>query len=186
MENSINFKNRNIAITDLETTGLDLTKHEIIEIGLVLVRQPDLEIIDTLAIKVRPDNIIQADPKALEINGYKDEDWSQAYTLKEAMTTYMSKVENSIFCAHNTSFDLPFLKQACVKTNISNTLDYHCIDVPTLVWLKFRNSELERLNLSKVAEFMGLHPEPDVHRAINGAMLAYEVLKKIVLEGTNH
>lgn len=181
-ENSLNFKNRNIAITDLETTGLDLTKHEIIEIGLILIKQPSLEIIETLDIKVKPENIEKADPKALEINGYKYEDWLQAYTLKEAIKIYMSKVENSIFCAHNTSFDLPFIKQACLKTNISNTLDYHCIDIPTLAWFKFRNSELERINLSKIAEFLGLNPEPAIHRAINGAMLGYEVLKKIVLE----
>jgi len=43
VEEILNFKNRNIAITDLETTGLDPLKHEIIEIGLVLVKQPKLQ-----------------------------------------------------------------------------------------------------------------------------------------------
>jgi len=32
-------KNHNLAFTDLETTGLDAHKHEIIEIGCLLARQ---------------------------------------------------------------------------------------------------------------------------------------------------
>ena len=181
MEITPNFKNRNIAITDLETTGLDPLKHEIVEIGLVLVKQPDLQIIYKLDIKVKPESISTADPKALELNGYSEGEWRHAYKLQEAMKLYMEKVKDSIFCAHNVTFDLPFIKAACIKTGITGTLDYHCIDIPSLVWLKFRDSKLERMNLSSLAQFIGLKPEPNVHRAINGALLEYEVLKKIVL-----
>ena len=176
---NLSFKNRNIAITDLETTGLDPLKHEIVEIGLVLVTQPELEIIDTFDIKIKPENLTLADPKALEINGYNHNEWLQASSLKEAMGIYLSKVKGTIFCAHNITFDLPFIKQACIKTNLDFTPDYHCIDIPSLAWSKFRNSELEGLNLSKLAEFMGLKPEPETHRAISGAMLAYDVLREL-------
>lgn len=173
------FKNGNIAITDLETTGFDPLKHEIIEIGLVLVKQPSLEIIDTLDIKVTPENLDLASPQALEVNGYNQKEWAQAYDLKKAMGIYLPKVKNAIFCAYNVTFDLPFIKQACIKTKSDFTLDYHCIDIPSLAWSKFRNSELEGFNLNKLAKHMGLKPEPTVHRAINGAMLGYEVLKKL-------
>lgn len=182
MDNTLNFKTRNIAITDLETTGLDPLKHEIIEIGLVLIKQPSLEIIETINIKVKPQNIETASPEALELNGYKAKEWENAMKLKDALTIYLEKTKDAIFCAHNTSFDLPFIKQACIKMKLTSTMDYHCIDIPTLVWLKYRTSDLEKINLSKVAEFIGLEPEPTIHRAINGAMLAYKILKKITLE----
>jgi len=182
MDDVLNFKNRNIAITDLETTGLDPLKHEIIEIGLVLIKQPSLEIIETIDIKVKPQNIETASPEALQLNGYKTKEWENAMELKDALTIYLEKTKDAIFCAHNTNFDFPFIKQACIKMNLTNTMDYHCIDIPTLVWLKYRTSSLEKINLSKVAEFIGLEPEPAIHRAINGAMLAYKVLKKIILE----
>ena len=182
MDNALNFKTRNIAITDLETTGLDPLKHEIIEIGLVLIKQPRLEIIETINIKVKPQNIETASPEALQLNGYKAKEWENAMELKNALTIYLEKTKDAIFCAHNTNFDLPFIKQACIKMNLTSTMDYHCIDIPTLVWLKYRTSGLEKINLGKVAEFIGLESEPAIHRAINGAMLAYKVLKKIILE----
>ena len=182
MENIQNFKTRNIAITDLETTELDPFQHEIIEIGLVLVSQPELEIIETLDIKVKPDHIETAWPKSLQINGYKEENWRQALDLKEGLKAYLQKTGNAIFCAYNAGFDFPFIKEACRKTELALTLDYHCIDIPTLVWSKFRTSTLEKMSLSSVAQFLGLAPEPKLHRAINGAMLAYEVLKKITDE----
>lgn len=180
MENIQNFKTRNIAITDLETTGLDPLRHEIIEIGLVLISQPELKIIETLDIKVKPERIETATPEALQINGYREEDWENALSLQDALPAYLKKAAGALFCAYNTHFDLPFIKQACFKTNIPLALDHHCIDIPTLVWSKYRTAELESMKLSKVAQFLGLAPEPELHRAINGAMLAYEVLKKIL------
>lgn len=180
MEQILNFRTKNIAITDIETTGLDPLKHEIIEIGLVLIKQPGFEIIDTLDIKVKPENINQAAPEALELNGYKPEDWLDAVSLQEAMSKYLEKVVNAVFCAYNVSFDFPFLRQACVKTGLQMTLDYHSIDLPSLVWARYRKAGLDSLKLKKVAEFMGLQPEPEVHGAINGAMLNLELLKKLV------
>jgi len=181
VEEILNFKNRNIAITDLETTGLDPLKHEIIEIGLVLVKQPELEIIDTLGVKVKPTNRSNADPKALELNGYSEHEWHNALSLTEALTLYFGKAKGSIFCAHNVTFDLPFIKSACLKTGITNTLDYHNIDILALAWSKFRKSKLERVNLRKLAAFMGLKPEPQVHRALNGAELEYRILKRLTV-----
>jgi DNA polymerase III subunit epsilon len=179
MKNILNLKTKNIAITDLETSGLDPYRHEILEIGLVLIEQPSFDIIDTLDIKVKPQNISTASSEALRINGYNEQDWKNAIPLREAMTRYFNKVKGATFCAYNVSFDLPFILQATKKTNIPSLLDYHTLDIPSLVLKKYKATELKRLNLNYVAGFLGLTPEPSIHRAINGAMLAYNVLKKL-------
>lgn len=180
MEKAVFFGSRNIAITDLETTGLFVDRHEIIEIGLVLINQPDLEIIETFEIKVKPANISTASDFALNLNGYNKKDWKNAPDLSEALQQYLNKTKDAIFSAYNVQFDLPFIKQACMKTGLPYSLDYHCIDIPTLVWKSLRESKIERLNLNYVAQYFGLEAEPRVHRALNGAMLAYKVLKKVV------
>ena len=51
------------AILDTETTGLDPTKHEIIEIA---VKSP----LGTFHSLVKPQRLDLAEPKALELNGY--------------------------------------------------------------------------------------------------------------------
>ena len=56
-------RKHNFAFIDIETTGLNLRKHEIIEIGVVLTT-PTLEIIEEFEIKIKPENIESADPVA--------------------------------------------------------------------------------------------------------------------------
>jgi len=61
------------SVLDTETTGLNLNRHEIIQVGLIeyeISDQGDLRLIWEHDHKIIPTNIATADPKALKINGY--------------------------------------------------------------------------------------------------------------------
>ena len=174
------FFKRPLAITDVETTGLDVRRHEIIEIGLVLVDQKTFEIVDTLDIKVAPTHIETADPKSFLISGFRSDHWTEATPLKEAMEQYSAKTEGSVFASWNITFDWQFIEEAFRTTGVHDGMDYHRIDIPSIAWLKFRDKGLERVRLSEICKLLGIEPEPLPHRAINGAMKAYEVLKKLI------
>lgn len=174
------FISRPIAITDVETTGLDPAMHEIIDIGLVVVNQKTLEIIETLDVRVKPKNIKTATSFALNLNGYNEADWQNALTLQEAMRLYSAKTEEAIFAAHNVTFDWSFIFEAFNKTKIRNLMDYHRIDLFTMAWLKLKDSGLKKFNGDAIAKHLGLKEEPLPHRGINGAMKAYEVFKKLI------
>lgn len=171
---------RPIAITDVETTGLDPTIQEIVEIGLVLVSQQTLEIIDTLDVKVQPEHPETATEFALKLNGYNATDWQNALTLQAAMSLYSEKTKDAIFCAHNVTFDWSFILEAFKKTGVKNLMDYHRVDLFTMAWMKLRNSGLEKFNMNEVAKHLGIPEEPMPHRAINGTMTAYEIYKRLV------
>ncbi len=171
---------RPIAITDVETTGLDPQKHEIVEIGLVLIDQETGEVIDTLDIKVRPEHIETADEVALKLNGYNKADWQDAVSILEAIALYGEKAQNAIFCSHNVTFDWSFILEALKKAGLKSTLDHHRLDLFTLIWSKTKDSKIESFSLSRVAQFFGLPEEPLPHRAINGARTAHEIFKKII------
>ena len=173
---------RPLAITDCEMTGLDPRRHEIIEIGLVLAHPRTLDIIDTLDVKVKPEHIETADPDALKINGYNEGDWKDALTLQVALAQYATKTANGIFTAQNVSSDWSFIDAAFEKTQLWNRLDYHRIDTFAIAWAKLRHSGLKEFNLVSIAEFLGVPKEPLPHRAINGAMCAYEIYKKLMLQ----
>ncbi len=170
---------RPIAFTDVETTGLDEIKHEILEIGLVLVDQQTGEVIDTLNLKVKPEHIETADETALKVNGYDAGDWQDAIPIIEAMALYGEKAKDAIFCSHNVTFDWSFIAVAFKKASLKSPLDYHRLDLFTLIWAKTKGSNIESFSLSKVAQFLGLPEEPLPHRAINGARTAHEIYKKI-------
>lgn len=172
---------RLIAITDLETTGFDSVRQEIIEIGLVLVNQQTLEIKDFLDVKVQPEHLETADPESLKFNGYNAADWQNASTIKAAMLLYSAKTRDAIFCAYNIVFDWPFILEAFKKTGVDILFDpYHRFDLPSMVWGKLQNSGLERLKMDKVAEYFGIPEEPKPHQAFTGAMMAYEIYKRLV------
>jgi len=171
---------RPVAITDVETTGEDAEIHEIIEIGLVVVNQRTLEIIDTFETKVKPEHIETAEEAALKKNGYNAADWQNAISLKEAMTIYAPKTKDALFGAHNVFFDWSFIFAAIKKTGVKNVMDYHHIDLFTMAWLKLQNSGIEKLNMNEIAKFLGIGEEPWPHRAINGAMKEYEIYKRLI------
>jgi DNA polymerase-3 subunit epsilon len=176
----LNFFERPIAITDLEMTGLDPDIHEIIEIGLVVVRQDTFEIIDTLDIKVRPERIETADPAAIKVAGYKSEEWGDAVSLKEALMLYAEKTKDAVFCAQTINNDWAFLSRAFKSTDVQHSMDYHMIDIPSIAWEKLRGKGVDKVRLGSMAQYFGIPREPEVHRAMNGAKLAYEVLKKLI------
>jgi DNA polymerase III alpha subunit (gram-positive type) len=175
----MDFKDRPLAITDLEMTGLDHSVHEIIEMGLVVADSKNCRIIDKLDVKVKPEHPETADATALAVNGYKAEDWNGALTLKEAMELFAAKTKDAIFCAHNVTFDWAFMHEAFKKTGVRNQMDYHRIDLLSLAWAKLKDSELRTFRLNGIAKFLGITEEPNPHRAINGAMTAYEVYKQL-------
>lgn len=167
-----------IAMTDAETTGLDPRKHEIIEIGLVVFEsEAPFTIMDTLDIKVKPEHIETASPEALRINGYKEEDWKDAVSIDEAMEMYRSKARGCIFAAHNVIFDYSFIGPAPKKFD---DFDRHKIDTFSLAWAKIPHDKMKYWSLKSICEYLNISPEPEIHRAINGAMSAYRVYVELM------
>lgn len=175
----MNLSDRNIAITDLETSGDVFGMHEILEIGLVVVNPKTLEIIDKLNVKIKPEHIENAVPAALERNGYEEKNWSNAVSLKEAIEQYASKTHYAIFYAYNVSFDWGFMSDAFKKTGVKNMMDYHRIDLMSMAYLKYKD-ELKSLSFNSVSELIGIPKEPMPHAALNGAMQAYYLLKNLI------
>lgn len=176
----MDFNSRPLAITDFEMTGLDSQRHEIIEIGLVLVNQKALKIKKILDLKVEPQNLKTADPEALKVAGYNKKDWAKAVSVDTAIQKYLEIAKDGILCSWNVANEWNFLEAALRKTKLNRTLDYHSLDLFTFSWMKLKNSELKDFGLRHVCKHLGIKPEPKPHRAINGAMKAYEIFKKLM------
>ncbi|PCI20666.1 hypothetical protein COB64_01720 [Candidatus Wolfebacteria bacterium] len=180
-------KRHNLAFLDIETTGLDPEKHEIIEIGVVVVRQalnpdgsPSLEVIDELEYKVKPERIQDADPRALRVNGYNPSDWVFAYTLEEAMKALSEKTKDAIFVAHNVTFDYSFIERAFRTTGVENKMHYHKMDTISIAFaLLHKKDDIERFSLQKLTQYFGVENKKS-HTALSDARATYEVYKKLM------
>jgi DNA polymerase-3 subunit epsilon len=178
-------KKHNLAFVDVETTGFDPEKHEIIELGLVLVRQKgdagkEFELIEELEFKIKPEHIDSADPQALKVNGYDPSAWIFGNTLAEAMKAFAIKTEDAIFVAHNVTFDYAFIEKAFKQTEIENKMFYPKIDTISVAFAKLHaNPRIDKFRLQKLCEFFGIE-NARAHSALSDARALYEVYKKLM------
>ncbi len=169
-------------MTDLETTGALASLQEIIEIGLVVFDPITFKILDTMNANVKPEHIETATPEAIAYNGYTPENWMDALALAEAMKIYGEKTQGAVFCSYNVSFDWAFIAEAFHRSNLPNPMmtreNHDRLDVLTLAWDRGLKRE-KSFSLRSDCTLFGIPPEPDPHSALNGAMTAYELWRKL-------
>lgn len=178
---------KNLAFIDVETTGLDCDIHEIIELGVVVVRQqgiengnPLFEIVEEIDLKIKPENIGNADPVALRVNGYNEIDWIFACTLESAMKILNEKTKDAIMVAHNITFDASFIDKAFKKTNIKNNMHYHKLDTISIAFAKLHlNEDVDKFSLHFLATHFGILNKK-AHSALSDARTTFELYKKLM------
>lgn len=168
-----------IALLDLETSGLDPTKHDILELGMVVFDSETFEILHTFDSKVALFSPERADPKALEVNGYTKEAWKDALSLREVLCRIAPLTRDATFCANNVCFDWAFFKEGCEKTASPITFSYRKVDIFSVAWAKMPHT-MASWSLKNICIALGIEPEPEVHTALAGATKAYEVYKKLM------
>lgn len=174
-----NWRTTNLAFVDLELTGLNPHVHEILEIGLIRVKQPKLDVIEEWETKVKPEHIETADPDSLKVNGYTDEEWKDAPTLDEALKIFLPKVEGAILVGQNVAWDWWFLKEALLARNIPTPFVRQLLDIHSIAYAKLKNAPIEEFHLGQIADYLGIS-QPERHRALADARRAYEVYKKLL------
>lgn len=171
-----------IALTDLETSGDVPGVHEILEIGLVVFDLETFEIKDTLDLKVKPERIENAIKAALDYNGYTPEKWKGASSLEDVIRQYGEKTKDCIFCSYNVSFDWGFINEAFYNAKIENPMstlaNHDRLDLLTMAWMKGLKEE-GSLSLKTACKLFDIPSEPDPHSALNGAMTAYKLFRKL-------
>ena len=151
-----------LVFIDIETTGFDVSRHEIVEIALITEWGGD---IDRWHARIRPRHIWSASPKALEINGYSEEAWEDALTLKEAVFQIAARIPDRCYLVgYNPSFDWGFVQKALKESGHFRRRIY-LIDVMTLVFEHCIPAGQPHLSLVATREFLGM-PLEGSHRAM--------------------
>jgi DNA polymerase III epsilon subunit family exonuclease len=103
------------AVVDLETTGSVIGVDEIIEIGLVIYR--DGEVQDRFETLVWSDRDIP--PWVARLTGISNSDLEGAPTFSDVAETVASMLDGNVFVAHDIRFDLPFLRWEFARRGVA-------------------------------------------------------------------
>lgn len=176
-----------LAFVDVETTGLDSDKHEIIQLACVLAKQtprtgkgPEVTILEEFELKIAPTRLQDAEPDALRVNGFNEMEWMFAVDLKNAMEHFAKKAKGAIMVAHNLCFDFAFIDKAFKTTGVENTLHFQKIDTLSLAFAQHYNkAEVDKYSLRYLCELYGVKNER-AHTALADTKALYEVYKKMM------
>jgi len=171
------FRDRPLAITDIETSGLDASVHEILDLALLIVDQSTLKPIDEYHTRIRPRNIATAAKRALEVIGYSPRAWSDASDLETALTVYSQKAANAVFCSYNMYLAYSFLDAGFKATGVEDPTDYHRLDLFSLAWSRLG---MGSMNLDTICRRLDITPEPFPHKAAQGVAKQLQVLRALL------
>ena len=145
---------------DIETTGLDKSRDQIIEIGAVLMK--DGEVLDKFAAFGDPGH--RLGPKTVSLTGITDEMLKGAPKPEDTVRAFLDWAGDKPLVAHNASFDVGFIKEYCKRLGI----DYAPLWMDTLVLAQYLCPQLANHRLDTVASHLNL-PEFQHHRAYDDA-----------------
>ncbi|MGB0925180.1 MAG: exonuclease domain-containing protein [Minisyncoccia bacterium] len=176
-------KNKKLAFIDIETTGFDPEKQEIIEIGVVIMNQTNGvlgDMVEEFELKIQPTKLENASAEALAINGYNEAEWMFASTLEQAMTVFAEKTKDCVMVAHNVAFDYSFIAKAFSTTGIENKMFFAKLDTISFAHAKLHKlADAPRYNLASLCEYFGVE-NSRAHTALADTRATVEVYRKLL------
>jgi DNA polymerase III epsilon subunit family exonuclease len=165
-------------VLDLETSGgSPRLGAGITEIGVVKVKGG--EVLGTFQSFVDPGHSLPV--FITQLTGISDEMLISAPFIDEILPTlfeFLGSADETVVVAHNSPFDLSFLKAAS-KTHEIQWPDYLTVDTARLARAVLDRDEVINCKLSTLADFFGASTPPN-HRALDDALATVDVLHGLI------
>lgn len=162
--------NKTYAVVDLETTGHSSTKGDrIIQIAIVLMKNG--EVIERYNRFVHPKQKIP--PFIRQLTNIQNEDVEHAKPFEDIAEEVRDLLEGTVFVAHNTDFDLPFLQHEFERCGVRQ---WSGKQVDTVELTKIVFPTLPSYRLQDIAEYFEI-ALPSAHRADDDAEATTHLLK---------
>lgn len=186
-----------IMFIDTETTGVDVTKHAVIQIAGILyyIDGNTMTEKERFNFNVRPFRGELLDPKAMEVNGKTREDlenypsptdvYLNLVNIFKQHVDKFNKKDKFFFAGYNARFDYDFLRSWFEKNGdpyFGSWFFFPPIDVMNLAAfaLMEHRAELPNFKLGTVAEYLGVTPqEGNLHDALVDIETTIKIVNKL-------
>jgi DNA polymerase-3 subunit epsilon len=156
-------------VLDLETTGLNQSKDEVIAIGAVAIRNNVIDLADQFDLVLRrPELDIR---ETVLIHGIGPEALTQGHETEDALLHLLEWMNGDPILAYHSAFDQGFLEKALRKT-LGYTRSHTWFDVADLMPALFPDAKPAGQGLDDWADHFGLEVSARHHAAADALVTA--------------
>ncbi len=180
---------RNILLIDLEMTGLNPNKHEIIQLAAVLLDKKTLKEKKHFSSYVKPAKWHSRDPKSMAVNKISLDTLKSAPSLKLVIKKFNKTFGHNVIQAFYVGFnDKRFLLDAYERAGVKYAFDYHYFDLWPLFFghLGLKNQlkskkDFSGFGLEYLIKKLKINVDKNqLHDALVDCRVEAEVLRKIM------
>lgn len=195
------FNGNLLCVLDTETTGLDVNKHEMVELCLLPVKndlKPDISRV--FNITIAPTDLNSVDPESLKVRGQTYDDLFAGTPAPAAMDLLDSWIERLnlgpkriMLLGHNLAFDVPFVKKFMGPLSYDLVFDSRLRDTLTIAQFINDTDEVNqkrhmfpRQALTNMVGYLKLEADDrKYHTALYDCIKTLECYRKLVFH-VNH
>lgn len=169
-----------IAFIDVEMSGLEPLRHEMLQLAVIRVAQPSMELLDQWSVRIRPEHLESANPVSLKVIGWSDAWASEGVPLQQAMEEFVVRTAGCILAGWNIAYDWAFLEAAMAATKTQTKIHKRILDVMSFAYGRLAGSlGIDTCGLGSVARHLGV-PVEGRHDALGDALTTYRVYQALV------
>ncbi|MDD4815872.1 MAG: exonuclease domain-containing protein [Clostridia bacterium] len=172
MKYNKNIRSNTFVVFDVETTGLESSTEEIIEIGAIKIENGMF--VEKFQTLVKPKK--QISEFITEITGITNEMVENSPNIEDVIKDFLLFSQDAVLSGYNVNFDMGFIQKA--GREVGFKFENEVQDVMSLARQKVRSSNFKLGTIVKVLNIT----LANAHRALNDAIATAEVLLKLSLE----
>lgn len=154
-----------VCFVDVETTGLDPARHELLEVAAVRVSADLRECRGGLWCQVRPTHIETAEPEALAICGYDPAKWAHADELGHTLERLARLMQGATLAGHKVDFDESFVRAGFASLGLAMPeIGHYRLDTVSLAYPLLAAGVVPDLRLTTLTNTLGI-PHEHAHTA---------------------
>jgi DNA helicase-2/ATP-dependent DNA helicase PcrA len=187
--------NRDLLVFDVESTGTDTSKHEIIQIAGIRLDKDSLEERARFSTYVKPNHWETRDMEAMQVNKISYDLVATAPTLAEALALLEKNFPPAevLLCAYNIWFDVSFLRQAYFSLGKPMSYNYAGFDILALGYIWWCKTGQQNnpekyigFGMQDLAHALGINAEGAFHNALTDVVAEAEILRRLAHKVSIH
>lgn len=180
--------NKDLLVLDIESTGIDVTKHEIIQIAGVLIDKKTLKEKKSFSSYVKPKKWKQRSPEAMAVNHITWDQLKDAPDIKTVLKKFVNVFGKDVIpTTYGGNLDIIFLPAAFRNSKMKYPFDYHTFNMwPLFYTYMGSHNQLKNrkrfvgFSLEDIGDYLKVPRSPDRHDALADCYYEADVLRALV------